>query len=569
MRRTVLAMAAAVLVCSCTQRNVAIPAVGSISSPSNPTTAASNISITIPQAPQTSSSARRAAYISTASNSIVLTPQGQPPIVMPLTTTTPGCRTLNGARICTFRISLPTGAYTMRVALFATVDGTGVPLAVVSTPTTIVANTTNNIDFTLNAVVASIAVSLAPDGNFTAGTAATKTIVVAAFDAGGGTIIVGSDALVDSSGSPVTIQLGDTDSSGTTSIAPTVAGSTPSTLSYNGGTPNATTVLAVAGSATNAAVASARTAFAVVGAGGCGTASTTDQRRKASASCNLPSHFLSSPLDCADQPCASPYPLGVYTPHRINTVMDHHLSGMPPYASAVYADLDHVIVAFNGEYADGLPVESQICVKGTIRLNTLSYSSPVDDSLDLVRQGFVCDIGYASYDGHPGYDYLAKLNTPVYPAGTGTVVDNGDQSVGPESRRCIRTSRRVPTTCADWGLVGIDHKNGYVSQYEHLSKIFVGPGTQITQDWIDQRRPIGMSGQMAPPESQSSVGPHLHFEVLAHIPSFGTEPGNYDPSHWAFVDPYGWTGGKGLKYSEKGDPIYSASLGIPPMQLWK
>ncbi len=569
MRPTLLALGVAIALAGCAQRNVTIPPAGAVASPSTGTTAPSTISITIPAPQQTSSAARKASYISTASNSMVLTPQGQPQIVMPLSTTTPGCRTLNGARICTFRISLPTGTYSMRVALYATADGTGTPLAIVTTTTTIVANTTNNIDFTLNAVLSAVSVALIPDGVFTSGTAATKTINVGAFDAGGATIVVGSDALVDSSGSPVTVRFGNTDTSGATSIAPTIAGSTPSVLSYNGGTPNGTTILALATNSANASVATAHAAFSVGGTSGCGAAASS-QRRTAAASCDLPSHFLSSPLDCGSPypQCTSPYPLGVYTPQRIITVLDHSLTTSPPYPSAVYADLNHVIVAFNGEYADTTPQPSdKTCVGGAIHLNTLSYGGP--ESLDLVRQGVpgVCDLNYTSYDGHPGYDYLAQPNTPVYPAGTGTVVDTGDATASLESRRCIRTPRLVETTCADWGLVGIDHHNGYVSQYMHLSNIFVTAGTEITPDWITQRRPIGLSGQKTP--SDVHVGPHLHFEVLAHIPKFGTEPGNYNYTHWAFVDPYGWTGGRGLKYSESGDPIYSAALGIPPMQLWK
>jgi murein DD-endopeptidase MepM/ murein hydrolase activator NlpD len=263
-------------------RNVAIPA--PVASPSSMTTAASIITITIPQAQQSGSAARHATYVSTATNSMVLTPQGQTPIVMPVTTTTPGCRTLNGARICTFRISLPTGTYAMRVALYATADGTGFPLATVSTTTTIVPNTTNNLDFTLNAVVSAVSIALTPDSVFASGTAATKTINVGASDAGGAIIVVGTDALVDSNGSAVTIHLVNTDTSGATSIFPQIADASPSTLSYNGAASAGGTVTATAVNSSDLSVTSAHATFTVSGNTVCGT---VKARSPLSNSCSL------------------------------------------------------------------------------------------------------------------------------------------------------------------------------------------------------------------------------------------------------------------------------------------
>jgi hypothetical protein len=451
----------------------------------------------------------------------------------------------------------------MKIALYGTADGTGPALAMVSTTTTIVPNTTNNLDFTLNAVVSVVSVALVPDGAFTSDTPATRTINVGAVDAGGATIVLGVDALVDSSGSPVTIRLADTDTSGATSIAPSVAGSTPSVLSYNGGTPNGTTIIALATNGVNGSVTSARTAFSVGGTSGCAGGATAGlQRRTSSASCELPSHFLSSPLDCGDKECTFPYTLGVYTPQIIITVLDHSLKTAPLYPSDVYA-ADGVIVAFNGEYVDkspkyALPDGSAACLtsdRGPIVLSTVPLSSGLP-SFDLKLLGAGCngDNAYTAYDGHPGYDYRAQEDTPVYPAAPGKVLPN----------QCIQTASRSDA-CNAWGLVGIDHHNGYISQYMHLSKILVNPGTEITPDMFAQHTPIGKSGHKAP----VALGPHFHFEVLAHIPKFGAATGDYDPTHWAFVDPYGWTGGRGLPYSPDGDPIYSAKMGIPPMQLWK
>lgn len=233
------------------------------SGPSRPT-AATTISMTIPRARQTSGARRRPAYISSATNSMVVTPQGQSPIMIPLTATSPGCSVVAGGRQCTVTASLPVGTYPITIALYWTTNGTDSPLAMTTTTQTIALDVTNTLNFTLNAVVSLITDSLSPGSTFTAGTASTKTITVTASDPAGATIVVGTDALIDANGSPVTIQLGDTDTSGATSISPTTAGAVPSTLSYNGATPNGTTVTATAKNASNVTVASAQTSFAVI-----------------------------------------------------------------------------------------------------------------------------------------------------------------------------------------------------------------------------------------------------------------------------------------------------------------
>jgi hypothetical protein len=570
MKKHVLALGLALLVAGCAPRNATIVPAGSAPSPSTVTQAETTVSITIPAAPQTSSAARRAAYISTASNSMVLTPQGQTPIVLPLSTTTPGCRTLNGARICTFRISLPTGSYIMRIALYAATDGTGVPLALVSTTTTIVPNATNNLDFTLGAVVSAVSISLLPNNIFTSGTAATRTINVAAFDSAGATIVVGRDALVDAGGAPVTIQLSDTDTTGVTAISPTIAGAIPSVLSYNGGQPTGTYVLAAAKTASNATLATAKTSFVVAAGSGCGAAAPVASERHLVANapiCTLvpPPRFLSWPLKCRvaftlpDGPCPgkTQYTYGAYTDHIMFSVLDHHMQknvdGNYPYLSG-----DQWVVAFNGEFKKGTVSSADAtCVTGELHLPTTAG----DSSTDLIIQGCgAAGVGFASYDEHPGYDYDAYLGTPVFAAAPGSVVDNGDKS-SQKAAMCVRTPYG---SCEAYGFVGIDHGNGYISQYGHLSQVYVTPGEPIDQAWIDQHKPIGLSGNTSP----KHVGYHLHFEVLAHVPG---KPYDYnDLLNWAIVDPYGWTGGINNPLYPTGDPIYSYQMYlIQPGQLWK
>jgi murein DD-endopeptidase MepM/ murein hydrolase activator NlpD len=153
-----------------------------------------------------------------------------------------------------------------------------------------------------------------------------------------------------------------------------------------------------------------------------------------------------------------------------------------------------------------------------------------------------CGVGKTSYDEHPGYDYRAALNTPVYAAANGTVVNN----VNNGGTMCVLTNI---SSCANFNYVGIDHGNGYISQYGYLSQIYVTPGQSVVQG-----QQIGLSGDTGVPNE-----PHLHFEVIKLIPG---QPNNYAGLNYAVVDPYGWVGGGT-------DPLYSVGLGIPPAKLWQ
>jgi hypothetical protein len=198
---------------------------------------------------------------------MIVTPQGAPPILIPLTPTSPGCSQGPNGLSCVANVSLPVGTYTIQVALYGLPNGTGDPLALVAATETIAPDVTNSLNLTLNAVVSLVFLSLSPNGALTSGTPATRTVVVTAQDPDGATIVVGRDALVDRFGSPLTIDLGVTDTTGSVSVSPAVAGNTPITLSYNGGTPNGTNVTAMVRNASNVLVTQAQTSF-TLGPGG-------------------------------------------------------------------------------------------------------------------------------------------------------------------------------------------------------------------------------------------------------------------------------------------------------------
>ncbi len=86
--------------------------------------------------------------------------------------------------------------------------------------------------------------------------------------------------------------------------------------------------------------------------------------------------------------------------------------------------------------------------------------------------------------GHIGLDYKCRLGDPLYAADNGAV------------------------TIAGWNggygiLVEIDHGNGFITRYGHLSQLLVGGGQAVHQGDV-----IGYCGSTG-----WSTGPHLHFEV--------------------------------------------------------
>ena len=103
--------------------------------------------------------------------------------------------------------------------------------------------------------------------------------------------------------------------------------------------------------------------------------------------------------------------------------------------------------------------------------------------------------GIWSAGWHTGLDFRVKSGTSVVAAANGTVIASG------------------------WGgaygyRIEIDHGNGYVTAYNHLSKIEISGGE------VAAGQEIGKTGT-----SGNTTGPHLHFEV--------TKDGEFlNPSSW-------------------------------------
>ena len=108
---------------------------------------------------------------------------------------------------------------------------------------------------------------------------------------------------------------------------------------------------------------------------------------------------------------------------------------------------------------------------------------PIDGNYQLsARYGQRGRIWAAGW--HTGLDFRVQSGTTVFAAANGTIINAG------------------------WGgaygyRIEIDHGNGYVTTYNHLSRI------EVTSGKIIAGQEIGKSGTTG-----NTTGPHLHFEVM-------------------------------------------------------
>ena len=107
--------------------------------------------------------------------------------------------------------------------------------------------------------------------------------------------------------------------------------------------------------------------------------------------------------------------------------------------------------------------------------------------------------------------------TYMYPMSTWNVTSNfgyrwgrlhGGTDVGVPIGTTVRASRSGQVTTAGWvggygNCVMIDHGDGVMTVYGHLSQVLVSVG-----QYVDQGQQIALSGNTG-----RSTGPHLHFEV--------------------------------------------------------
>ena len=240
--------------------------------------------------------------------------------------------------------------------------------------------------------------------------------------------------------------------------------------------------------------------------------------------------FLDFPLKCGDKNCAFEYFDNPYRSGAMNSVLDHSMkknaNNFWEFGKVSNKGGDGIVIAFNGEKANGKASSDETCIGGTLLLKP----GPGYSVSTAMVNGSGCGSKYASYDEHPGYDYKAS-GVPVRAAAAGTIVNIS-------GARCYIGN--TGKSCDDYGLLGLEHSNGYITQYGHMKEI-TAKKAGVT---------VKAGEQLGIASNKGTIGAHLHFEVYKRV-----------GKSYYLVDPYGWTGsGK--------DPLYSAG-DVKPAKLWK
>jgi len=121
--------------------------------------------------------------------------------------------------------------------------------------------------------------------------------------------------------------------------------------------------------------------------------------------------------------------------------------------------------------------------------------------------------GYVYYDGHDGIDFPLHFGQNVQAAAAGTVV---------------RVDSQAPYPSCFGMMVEIDHANGYVTLYGHLSSVSTAVGKKVKAGAV-----IGTVGSTVGGSCGTSTAAHLHFGVY---PGSGA----MNPSTTQPVDPFGF-----------------------------
>lgn len=154
-------------------------------------------------------------------------------------------------------------------------------------------------------------------------------------------------------------------------------------------------------------------------------------------------------------------------------------------------------VYVDGEEVDEKIIEAEVITEAVPRIVYVGTKEP-ETFICPLREGYVITSSYGWRWGrsHDGIDLAIATGTPVYASATGTVV------------------------MAQWyygygKCIDIEHENGTVTRYAHLSSIDVSVGEQVFQGMI-----IGESGNTG-----NSTGPHLHFEII--VDGAAVDPATY------------------------------------------
>ncbi len=206
-----------------------------------------SVVIRVPAGTAAAQRARRPAFISASTASVVLALNGT---ALGTINTTPGSAecTTNGTApglLCTRSFAIDAGKYSYSLSAFDQVNGAGAKLSTSIGQFVVVANQVNVLHAVLNGVVSALKVSLSSN-TVQQGVPATVQVNVSALDADNNVIISGSYA--DANGNPLSITLGNSDTSGAIQLSQTTltGAVSPVSLTYNGALIASQTVTATA-----------------------------------------------------------------------------------------------------------------------------------------------------------------------------------------------------------------------------------------------------------------------------------------------------------------------------------
>ncbi len=157
----------------------------------------------------TSSSKRKAQFVSPSSSSVAITLNGGTPTYADVSATSPNCTISGSTRTCSLTIGLPAGAATVGIAIYDGANGTGNLLGSGSNSTTVTLGTPFTITIAVSPVVASASnpvITYATGSTFVTGTAGTATLTFTLADADGNTILASS---APTFASPLTLSSSD------------------------------------------------------------------------------------------------------------------------------------------------------------------------------------------------------------------------------------------------------------------------------------------------------------------------------------------------------------------------
>ncbi len=162
-------------------------------------------------------------------------------------------------------------------------------------------------------------------------------------------------------------------------------------------------------------------------------------------------------------------------------------STLPRHARASQSVLEGALQGLDAStmlQADVLTLIESRLMESRLQALLVPSSPPVDGPV-----GSSFGFRYDPFDGrralHTGLDFPAPVGTPVHAAAGGVVV-------------AIEQHPEYGT------LLSLDHGNGLLTRYAHLSRVGVAPG-----DIVRRRQHVADVGNTG-----RSTGPHLHFEVL-------------------------------------------------------